>query len=181
MIGRSRSYRDIANRDFAISDVEVFVSSISRSPIFRWRVPFGTFPDFLICATRPQQMDGRDLSSRFRDMICPGPLVSRIREMPNPEKPMNSLDRDFSRKLRSLPRVLNRWTARFASGISLERNPITCSQVSRFSESRYADGAFLFGTFSESPDLRHASLREMDGPDSASGYRDLRCSKSLST
>jgi hypothetical protein len=82
--------------------------------------------------------------------------------------------RDFSRKLRSLPRVLNRWTARFASGISLERNPITCSQVSRFSESRYADGAFLFGTFSESPDLRHASGRdERLRSDRDFAYRDF--------
>jgi hypothetical protein len=44
-----------------------------------------------ICDTCPQQMDDRDLSSRFRDMLCPRPLVSRIREMPNPEKPMKSL------------------------------------------------------------------------------------------
>jgi hypothetical protein len=54
-------------------------------------LPFGTFPDFVDCCHVSQQTDGRDLSSRFRDMMCPGPLVSRIREMPNLEKPMNSL------------------------------------------------------------------------------------------
>jgi hypothetical protein len=48
-----------------------------------------------ICDTRPQQVDGHDLFSRFRDMKCPGPLVSRIREMPNPEKPKNSLIETF--------------------------------------------------------------------------------------
>jgi hypothetical protein len=52
-----------------------------------------------ICDTRPQQMDGRDLFSRFRDMLCPGPLVSKIREMPNPRKPMNSLIGTFPESL----------------------------------------------------------------------------------
>ena len=68
-----------------------FVPLISRTPIYRWRCPIGTFPMAPICDTRPQQMDGRDLFSQFRDMLCPGPLVSRIHEMPNHEKPMNAL------------------------------------------------------------------------------------------
>jgi hypothetical protein len=73
-------------------------------PRFRGRrysdgmLPFKTFPDFVDCCHVSQQTDGRDLSSRFRDMMCPRPLVSRIREMPNPEKPMNSLIQDFTRK-----------------------------------------------------------------------------------
>jgi hypothetical protein len=48
-----------------------------------------------ICDTHPQQMDGRDLFSRVRDVMCSGPLVSRIREMPNPEELMNSLIETF--------------------------------------------------------------------------------------
>jgi hypothetical protein len=55
LIGRSRSYRDIANRDFAISDVEVL------SPRFRDRrfsngaVLSGLFPMALIFAMRPSR------------------------------------------------------------------------------------------------------------------------------
>jgi hypothetical protein len=114
----------------------------------------------LICDTRPQQMDGRDLFSRFRDILCPGPLVSKIREMPNPEKPMKSLVGTFPESFDFCHVSFKDERLRFASGISLERNPITCSQVSRFPESRFSDGAFLFGTFSESPDLRHTSERD---------------------
>ena len=108
MIGRSRSYRDIANQDFASSDVEVFL--LLDSPIF-------DFPMAVSC-------------------------------------------RDFSRLLRSATRVLTDGQLIFAPGISLERNPITCSQDSRFVESRYVDGPFLFGTFPESSDLRHTSPQD---------------------
>jgi hypothetical protein len=67
---------DFANRDFAIFDVEVlclldFAIADFLMACFVW----GLFPMAPIYDTRPQQMDGRDPFSRFRDMLCPGHLV----------------------------------------------------------------------------------------------------------
>jgi hypothetical protein len=91
VIGRSRSYRDIANRDFAIPDVEVFCLLDSAIADFSMALSYRDFSDSPDHCHASEQMDGCDLSSQFRDMLCPRPLVSRIREMSNPDMPMKSL------------------------------------------------------------------------------------------
>jgi hypothetical protein len=44
-------------------------------------------------------MDGPDFSSGYRDLKCSGLLVSWIRDLLNPEKPMNSLIGTFPESL----------------------------------------------------------------------------------
>jgi len=85
------SPQDIANQDFAIPDVEVFCLLNSAIIDFPMALSYRDFSDSPDHCHASQQMDGHDLSSRFRDMLCPGPLVSRIREMLNPDMPMKSL------------------------------------------------------------------------------------------
>jgi hypothetical protein len=70
---------------------------------------------------------------------------------------------DFSRRPRLLPRVPSRWTVLIYSQDFATSNP----EVSRY---------FVLGTpeCRWTPDLHHVS-QPMDGPDSISGFRDLRC------
>jgi hypothetical protein len=63
MIGRSRSYWDIVNRDFTIPDVEVFYLLDSAIADFPMALSYRDFFDSPDHCHASQQMDGRDLSS----------------------------------------------------------------------------------------------------------------------
>jgi hypothetical protein len=153
----------------------------SLPPRFRDRrfpdgvLPFGAFPDFDDCCHVSQQTDGWDLSSQFRDMKCPGPLVSKIREMPNPEKPMNSLIGTFPESFDLCHVSLKDGRLRLRRGFHWNE---TRSPVLRFRDVPNPDLPMALSSSGIFPSRRNCATcpREMDGPDASSGYRDLRCS-----
>jgi hypothetical protein len=144
-----------------------FDSSIPRSPIYRWRVPFGTFPIALISATRPNRwtvvISPRDFAIGYvPDVSSPGSAKRRtpMRRLTLPISSTCLLKMDGSDRLRGF------------------HHKETRSLVLRIRDLPNPDMpmALSFSGLFPSPRIYSTRPLKMDGPDSTSGYRDLRCS-----
>jgi hypothetical protein len=136
----------------------------------------------LISSTCPLMMDGPNIVLRFRDFKCSGRLISRICDFLNHVMSMNSPIGTFFESLDLYHASSTDGRLKSALGVSLWRFPIphfdkmtstrphngaflrnddaSCPQDSRFAESRYANGPFLFRNFPESSDLCHTSPQD---------------------
>jgi hypothetical protein len=144
-----------------------FESSIPRSPIYRWCILFETFPIALISATHP---------NRWTIVISPHDFM--IRYVPDVSSPRSAKRRTLMRQLTLLISSMCLQKMDGSDRLWGFHHKETRSLVLRIHDLSNPDMsmALSFSGLFPSPRIYSTHPLKVDGPDSTSGYRDLRCS-----